>query len=62
MVRRMQWRWFDRRRSRGVERERAMLLELLSPYMSVAVVAVFWALAVRRPAAVPRGPPRPPRP
>jgi hypothetical protein len=39
-----------------------MLLELLSPYMSVAVVAVFWALAVRRPAAVPRVPPRPPRP
>jgi hypothetical protein len=39
-----------------------MLLELLSPYMSVAVVAVFWVLAVRRPVAVLRVPPRPPRP
>jgi hypothetical protein len=31
-----------------------MLLELISPYISVAAVGVFWVLAVRRPLVVTR--------
>jgi hypothetical protein len=37
-----------------------MLLELMSPYISVAVVGAFWLVAVRRPTAVARPVRRPP--
>jgi hypothetical protein len=37
-----------------------MLLELMSPYISVAVVGTFWLVAIRRPMAVVRPARRPP--
>ena len=37
-----------------------MLLELMSPYMSVAVVGAFWLVAIRRPTAIARPARRPP--
>jgi hypothetical protein len=49
----MHSKWIEpRRRGEAREREADMLLELISPYISVVAVGVFWVLAVRRPMAV----------